>query len=363
VDLTVTPAGSYSGKVTLGTLTYPFSGGRLNEGVGIHNQNTILVPRKGLTPLTFQFDLDAVGNFLTGSIIDGANTAPVNGWRNKWSATDKALLYKGYYTQAMAVPTPPLNDFTYPHGDSYATFTVAELGTLTVSGRLADDTAFTTSGGFVGPTGQIAVYTALYGTTGGAVWGTSTITPAGAAPGYAESTTTGTLNWIKHPQTIGYTYAAGFGPLALTASGAKYATSSAGTNVIGADITFPDINITFTGANVETAPQNPSVLATLSSTNVFLLPTFASGNNPATTALRLNTVATGVLNGSFFITEDVDPSPVVKNVKRTAKVYGVVVRNIVTGAGTGRGYFTLVQSPGSTTSPVLGGLLQVTNTP
>jgi hypothetical protein len=54
---------------------------------------------------------------------------------------------------------------------------------------------------------------------------------------------------------------------------------------------------------------------------------------------------------------------VVKNVKRTAKVYGVVVRNIATGVGTGRGYFTLLQSPGSTTSQVLGGLLQVTNAP
>ena len=363
VDLSVTSAGSYSGKVILGTLTYPFSGGRLNEGVGIHNQNTILVPRKGLTPLTFQFDLDAVSNLLTGSIFEGVNTAPVSGWRNKWSTTDKALLYKGYYTQAMAVPVPPPNDFTYPHGDSYATFTVADLGTLTVSGRLADDTAFTTSGGFVGPTGQIAVYTALYGTTGGAVWGISTITPAGAAPGYAESTTAGMLNWIKHPQTTGYTYAAGFGPLALTASGAKYAISSAGTNVIGSDITLPDTSITFTGANVETELQNPNVFATLTSTNAFQIPTFASGNNPTSTALKLNTAATGVLNGSFVITEDIDPGPVVKNVKRTAKVYGVVVRNIATGAGIGVGYFTLVQSPGSTTSQVLGGLFQVTNAP
>ena len=363
VDLTVTTAGSYSGKVILGTLSYPFSGGRLNEGVGIHNQNSILVPRKGLTPLTFQFDLDAVSNLLTGTIIDGVNSANVSGWRNTWSATNKALLYKGYYTQAMAVPAPPLNDFTYPHGDSYATFTVADLGTLTVSGRLADDTAFTTSGGFVGPTGQIAVYTALYGTTGGAVWGTTTITSAGAAPGYAESTTAGTLNWIKHPQTTGYTYAAGFGPLALPATGAKYATSAAGTNVIGSEIGLPDTSLTFTGANVDTAPQNPNVLATLTSANVFQPPTFASGNNPATTALKFNTAATGILNGSFVITEDVDPGPVVKNVKRTAKVYGVVVRNLATGAGTGRGYFTLLQSPGTTTSQTLGGKLEVTNAP
>lgn len=363
VDLTVTPTGSYSGKLTLGTLAYPFTGGRLNEGVGIHNQNNILVPRKGLTPVTFQFDLDAVSLLLTGSIIDGANSAVVTGWRNKWSATDKALLYKGYYTQAMAVPAPPLNDFTYPHGDSYATFTIADLGTLTVSGRLGDDTAFTTSGGFVGPTGQVAVYTALYGTTGGAVWGTTTITSAGAAPTYPESTIAGTLNWIKHPQSTGYTYAAGFGPLTLTTTGAKYATSATGTNVIGSGTALPDTSLTFTGAHVETAPQNPNVLATLTSTNVFQIPTFASGNNPASTALKLNTTATGVLNGSFVITEDVDPGPVVKNVKRTAKVYGVVVRNIVTGIGTGQGYFTLLQSPGTTTSQVLGGKLQVTNAP
>jgi hypothetical protein len=105
------------------------------------------------------------------------------------------------------------------------------------------------------------------------------------------------------------------------------------------------------------------VLATLTSANVFQVPIFASGNNPATTALKFNTTATGILNGSFVITEDVEPGPVVKNVKRTAKVYGVVVRNIATGVGSGRGYFTLLQSPGSTTSQVLGGLLQVTNAP
>ncbi len=130
------------------------------------------------------------------------------------------------------------------------------LARVTPTGEL--DTAFTTSGGFVGPTGQLAVYTSLYSTTGGAVWGTAaSITPAGAAPAYRESTIAGSLNWIKYPQTTGHTYVAGFGPLALNVIGARYETSTTGTKVLGADTLTNDVQLSFTGARVELGLQNP----------------------------------------------------------------------------------------------------------
>jgi uncharacterized delta-60 repeat protein len=373
IDLTTTTGGAYSGKVTLGTTVTSFTGGRLNVGVtgvtDFNNSNSITIPRRGLPALTVTFDLNVTTLRLeNGQITDGAVTSPWSGWKNQWSATNKALLYKGYYTMAMTAPAPAPGDLTYPLGDGYAAFTVADAGTLTVTGRLADGTTFTTSSGFVGPTGQIAVYNSLYTTTGGSLWSDGvTITSAGAppvgtAPGYLESTVAGSLKWTKRPQTTGYTYAAGFGPLNLTVIGARYATSGAGSNVIGASVLTDDVQLTYTGANVETESVSPNLVVRLTDRNAFVVPTFASGSNPTKTAISL-AATTGILTTSFTISEDTDPGPGVTLVNRAAKGMGIVVRSLGTGMGLGYGQFTLIQSPGNATAQILSGRLRVTDVP
>jgi hypothetical protein len=233
---------------------------------------------------------------------------------------------------------------------------------LTVAGRLADGTSFTTSTGFVGPTGQVAIYNGLYAATGGSLWSDGvTITSAGIAPGYLESTVSGSLKWTKRFQTKGFTYTDGFGPLNLTVIGARYATTTAaGINVLGLDVFSDDVQLTYSGANVEAEPENPSIAVRLTDRNAFVVPTFASGTNPATTAISI-AASTGILTTSFVVTEDTDPGSGVKIVRRTAKGAGIVVRNIVTGVGVGYGHFTLLQSPGSATSQVLSGRLRATD--
>lgn len=367
IDLTTTTGGAYSGKLTLGSTILSFKGGKLNVGVSggadFNNRNSISIPRRGLPTLTVEFDLNLSSLLLeNGQITDGTTTSNFSGWKNQWSATNKALLYRGYYTMALEVPAAVPGDLSYPLGDGYAAFTVADLGTLTVAGRLADGTSFTTSTGFVGPTGQVAVYNGLYAATGGSLWSDGvTITSAGIAPGYLESTVSGSLKWTKRFQTKGFTYTDGFGPLNLTVIGARYATTTAaGINVLGLDVLSDDVQLTYSGANVEAEPENPSIAVRLTGRNAFVVPTFASGTNPATTAISL-AASTGILTTSFIVTEDTDPGSGVKIVKRTAKGAGIVVRNIVTGSGVGYGHFTLLQSPGSATSQVLSGRLRATD--
>ncbi len=367
IDLTTTTGGAYSGKLTLGSTNLSFKGGKLNVGVSggadFNNRNSISIPRRGLPTLTVEFDLNISSLLLeNGQITDGTTTSNFSGWKNQWSATNKALLYRGYYTMALEVPAAVPGDLSYPLGDGYAAFTVADLGTLTVAGRLADGTSFTTSTGFVGPTGQVAVYNGLYAATGGSLWSDGvTITSAGIAPGYLESTVSGSLKWTKRIQTKGFTYIDGFGPLNLNATGARYATTSAaGINVLGLDVLSDDVQLTYSGANVEAEPENPSIAVRLTDRNAFVVPTFASGTNPATTAISI-AASTGILTTSFVVTEDTDPGSGVKIVRRTAKGAGIVVRNIVTGGGVGYGHFTLLQSPGSATSQVLSGRLRATD--
>lgn len=372
IDLTTTTAGAYSGKVTLGTTSISFTGGKLNvgvtAGVDYNNRNSITIPRRGLPSLMVEFDLNVDSLLLeNGEITDSMVTSPFSGWKNKWSTTEKALLYKGYYTMVFEAPAAAPGDLSYPLGDGYAAFTVADLGTLTVVGKLADGTTFTTSSGFVGPTGQIAVYNSLYAATGGSLWSDgATITSAGAAPvgtapGYLESTVGGSLKWTKRPQTTGYTYKDGFGPLNLNIIGARYdKTTAANINILGVGVLTNDAQLTYSGANVETETENPSIEVKLTDLNVFSVPTFASGDNPATTAISV-VASTGILTTSFVLTEDVDPGPDVKIVRKTAKGAGVVVRNLGTGTGVGYGHFVLPQSPGSTTSQLLSGRLRVTD--
>ncbi len=362
LDLTVTSKLTYSGKLYLGSTTHSFTGGWLNANVGQNLTNTFTIPRKGQSPVTLTFDLDTVDLLLTGSLTHGSHTVTLGGWKKKWSATEKPTSFKGYYTVALTPPPPAPGDLSYPPGDSYVTFTVTDTGSPSVAGRTADGNAFTTSGGFVGPTGQLAVYNGLYGATGGVIRGELNINPAGAAPDYPNSSVTGTLAWEKRPAYSSFAYPNGFAPLTLTSTGAKYTHIIPGANVMGTNVLTKDVQVTFTGARVETGPQLPGVNAQLTDKNVFVFDTLASGLNPAATTLKL-IPSSGLFTGSFTQFEDVDPGTKVKIVRRTAKISGVIVRNPAAATGEGFGSFTLVQRPGNSVSEVLSGSVRLTDLP
>lgn len=357
VDLTVTVRGDYSGKVTLGSVVLPFKGGKLNVNVGVNDPNAITIPRKGNSPLTLTFSLNETNQQLTGTLSDGVESGAVAGWRNIWSVSAKAETYRGYYTTRLEGGAIVPGVYSRPDGDGYLTVSVNDTGLVKQVGMLPDGTPLLGSS-FVGPDGQLLVYNPLYKPTGGLLDGKLDIVPAGVAPAYLESNIQGTTDWSKAPLVAGVSFAPGFAPLTLTAAGAKY-TKSTGGNILGSNPLSPsgDVNVVFEGARIEeSVGQEPSVVGLMTATSVFKLPVIGS-SNPAGTVLKLNT-ATGVFTGSFSLTGKKITIPGYVP-KRTAKVFGVVLRNPALPQGSGHGAFRIVQFPGSSTSQVLSGRVTV----
>ena len=376
VSLTSLATGAYSGKLTLGTAVYPFLGGKLDigldfTGVAFNHTNNIVILRKGLPSLTLSFDVNPATSLLTGHLSDGGSVnAAVTGFRNTWNATTaKPDQYTGYYTFTLAPPAQPPSGPGHPPGYGYGSFTVSATGMLTVSGKQGDGTAYSTPG-FLGPNGEVLIYQGLYSATGGSVAGQVAITPGGVAPGYASSTVAGSPSWLKGSQTAvatAHTYRDGFGPISTTAAGTKYTTVTAGQNLLGVDTLTNDAAFTFTGASVETAVQDPSILVRISDKNVIIPPTVASGNNPAKLTATVS-ASTGVFSGSFTLVDDTDPSPTkVVYLTRAGSIGGIVVRDPA-GLGVGHGWFLLPQLPGSPTTSttslnVLGGTVILDKAP
>lgn len=260
-DMTVAATGALTGKVTIGAVAYAFKGNlvlEFDENDQLKAPNlTVEVLRAKSTPLTLTFTLDPANDrFASASVstdvsreIDGeiqivTLTSPINGWRNKWSAkvlpatpylnelsvSDAVFPIKpptaGYYTFALMPPAGSAD--VIPQGDSYATFTVNPDGKLSMVGKTADGQAIT-GAQFVGPAGEIVVYQMLYknykGTPGGSLVGQIYLNKVNDAK-YADNTITSVPatapTWSSPAYAAATSYAAGFGPLTLTATGGAY---------------------------------------------------------------------------------------------------------------------------------------------
>jgi uncharacterized delta-60 repeat protein len=357
LDLTVSASGVYSGRLTLGASTVRVAGGKLNAGVGINGVNVLSLPRRGAVPLVLTFQINESDQTIAGTLSDGVVTGNLNGWRNGWSRAVKAESYRGYYTNALRGPAPVIGLYDWPNGDGSCTLTITELGQARLVGRLPDGTAFTTSC-FVGQSGQVAIHAVLYRSSGGLVNGNMEVTPSGAAPGYLSSTVSGAVSWYKLPMFAGVSYAAGFEAVSLSVEGAKYALPAAG-NVLGSvpNAVVADVEVDFEGAKVEEeVDQNPNVIGRMSAASQFVLPS-AGVANPAATSLRLN-ARTGLFTGAFALTTKRINNPALAT-RRTAQVFGIVVRNAASQKGLGFGAFTLVQSPGQATAKIFSGRVRV----
>ncbi|MBL9116327.1 MAG: immunoglobulin domain-containing protein [Verrucomicrobiaceae bacterium] len=362
LDLSVTPIGSYSGKLQMGGTSFRFSKGSLTMGANSDSDlnttsnpsNVISIPRTGTTPLTLTFDLNLVNNTVSGTVTDGVTTSDLDGWRQVWSASNNPVTTANFLGRINFALSPPaeLPAQTYPHGHSYGSALVPASGSVTTSGVLADGVAFSTAG-FLGPQGQLAIFRSLYSNTGSLV-GAIQIAVGGAS--VADYGQPGPLNWMKKDQApkIGYNYNSGFSAITLAVEGSLYPVVPPGANVLGSDVTVADTRLNFEDAGLGLAATNPDVDFTLTGAN---LPVFTTNLGK----VKVNVdKKTGVFSGDFSITDDIDPGPAVVNVKRTGKYYGVVLRNAANTAGTGKGYFLLPQLPvlpGTSTAvtPILSG--------
>lgn len=340
LTLTTTITGTYTAKITRGATTFSTPVSYLAASAPQINVT--------LAGQLLSLTLDPVSNLVSGT----HGTATVDGWRSIWSTTaNPASSRAGYYSLGIDLAdNSDIGQTSIPQGSGYASFVVASAGTLTVAGKTSDGSAIS-SAGFIGPNGEIAVYTSLYGNLG-SVHGIMALSEDGTGS-FADNTVAGSLTWSK-PLTTARAYKPAFGPINLNAYGKYLAPAASGYVILG----LPDVgaaSLAFTQGGISAAAINPNIAFTYTSANVSVLPTFASGNNPGKTTLTINK-NTGLVTGSFTL---VDPAP---TGTRTVSYTGMIVRPD-SGPSKARGYFLLPQKPvGNETissSPILSGMMQI----
>lgn len=371
MDLTTTSAGTYSGKLIMGSKSYSFTGGRLGVNpdgdtntMTIGNPaNVIQVKRTGLTPLTLTFNLDLGNNTISGTVSDGVNSADIDGWRNVWSSTTNPVtagsFFLGRFNFTYQTPAEIAPDQNWPHGLGYGYAVVPASGAASVTGVLADNSAFSSSA-FLGPQGQFLVFKTLYSNKG-VVIGNHQIaaSAAGTVSDYGQPAA---VKWLRKDQapTVSYSYGAGF-DVTLTVTGSRYDQTliPVGANVIGSNVAAVDTQIDFSDGGLDVS--NPDVQFTLSAVNKATYPA-----NPNKVSISFNK-ATGVISGSFSVTDDIDPGVPVVNVTRPGTFKGIILQTPM-GAGTGHGFFNLRKLPvlpstSIKTTQILSGPFTITDMP
>jgi|GEM_PF-1250715 hypothetical protein len=333
-DLATTTKGSFSLKITRGTKTKTATGFLAASAPQI----SIL-----FDGLALQITLDSTTGLVSGSL----GGASLSGWRNTWNLlTRPASSREGYYSFSLDLADAGDDAVvSIPQGQGYANFAVAPNGTLKIIGKSADGQTFSCSG-FMGPDGQICLYSALYRGLG-SLLGQLTLSedPAGT---FIGNTIVGNPTWMK-PTTVTRTYAAGFGPIHLVAEGAYLAASSKSL-ILG----LPEegtVMLRFTDGGLAEAELDPDLDLTWTHDNKVVLP----ASNSTKVALSIN-AKTGAVTGNFTL---VEPSPALTRAK--VPCVGQIVR-LNDGSIRAVGHFLLPQIPTTgqsiRTSPILsGGLL------
>lgn len=212
VTLTVLNTGAFSGKVMVNGADIPVMGVLRNDGTALFRGTTATTPHLPLITVertllkqgarttvrtvtrqhgTLSMEVtESCG--LSGTLTDGVGLEPevlatFNGKKAPYSKTNRvepALLNlpstaptRGYYTVVLAPESddeeevgggsasPPPATST-PQGDGYAALTLSNTGGASLSGHLADGTAWAASGQLRSD-GTIAVFSSLYGKKGG----------------------------------------------------------------------------------------------------------------------------------------------------------------------------------------------------
>jgi hypothetical protein len=189
----VTSAGAFSASLALGAVHYSFAG-EFNPLSGAAPVKSF--PRRGLSPITVQLQLDFSGGPMTGSVSDGTWTAELAANPAIYSRTNLAP-QAGRYTLLFPGTN---NSSDQPAGNGFAAVTVNTLGDVSLSGSLGDGTAFTASS-VVASQGQWPFYVSLYGGKGSILGWLSFAT---------NGEVDGNIEWFKMPEPSAKLYPGGF---------------------------------------------------------------------------------------------------------------------------------------------------------
>ena len=303
-----TTSGALTCKLQLGTAAVTGRGTlhAMDDGTATAE---LSIARRNLSPLTVSLTVDLVSGALNGSIADDMDSAEVEGHRLERNA---ALV--GLYNNGLVSPEddPALS----PQGNGYLSFRVSSTGSVSLAGKLADGTAITGSSTLC-TYGRIPLFRMIYSNTG-SLSGWAMIDEEGLS-------TTGTVAWMKNPQTRATrSYADGFDNEVQLVGGRYTAPASGHTPM---DMS-PEAELDLLGGSLL---EDLSQSFTLSARNAAVVPA-----NANTIRLTL-TSSTGLYSGSFKVADPENPAKML-----TASFAGALVPGLSDGVGAG--YFLLAQS-------------------
>ncbi|MDB6120495.1 MAG: hypothetical protein JWO08_4276 [Verrucomicrobiaceae bacterium] len=311
---TVMSNGSVTGTLKMDGLSMPFSGVFDNQGVarfGPTRATTIALARntkplpKSPLELSLHVDMTGADRVMTGSAVQrlrGAVVAEsvIQAERAAYSLAHKVptgpditskpytLVFKHHSTQ------PGLVAADYPQGDGYATGTVKPDGTVTFTGKLADNTAFTTSAK-LSKDNRWPLYVPLYAAFQGCIAADMKVDTVPQNSDMQGSE----VRWFR-PYQIGVQwYPWGWAEgIAVDVMGSRYHVSIPGLNPVNA----VDGNV---GLNFS-ADEFTSVFYK----DINLSPAYVASKVPVSDTsftLALN-AATGLINGTFALDDHTKPT-------------------------------------------------------
>jgi ELWxxDGT repeat protein len=366
LDITVSGTGALSGTLTFGSERLGIKGGLEVDATGTLDPTfTVTLKRKNKPDAVLTFDIDIDNRVLTGDV----NGVPVNGWRHVYAV--EAAPYMGYHTFGLRLGDPgQVSDDDLPQGWGYATFTVAKDGKWKMAGRTADGETITGAAA-VGFGRQIIVYQALYKPFAGSLWGFLSLDPVDTDEPF-DNSLSGDVDWVRPAATNTKTraYQAGFGlpgtpeasPIPLEAVGGSYRAPGKDELILELGAAGQDnVELLFSEGGLDDADQNPDQVLGILAGNKPFNPKPAG---PTLSTLKKLTAKTGLIEGSFRLTDPDPRTGATGNVVRDAIFRGVLIRDDVEGASYGAGHFLLEALPedGQTpkkTTPVFSGAVEL----
>lgn len=363
-DLTVLDTGSYTAKIILGTETISTAGalgiGTSLSGSGSYTyQSSVTAKRKDKSTITLLFELDPDLGYINGVVTNGTENAFISGFRQFWHETLRPCGYSSIsgpmaYNMALNLKDDDVLNNNIPQGSGYLGMSVSTKGIGTISGRLADGTAITSSS-MIGPQGEALLFLMLYKNTGSVLGqiniGDSLLGPSSA---YARRVDGG-IRWIKSVQPASErNYQPGIPETTLNVIGSTY--NKPGTNIIVMGLpdtalaaapnkNAPNLNISFTKGGLASASLNPDIAVRISTANGVNYPV----TRVAGTTLGINK-DTGSFSGGFILLDSTIKRSVtyqgllIPPIPHTPATYssGVLTANEIPGSsGFGTGYFLL----------------------
>jgi len=338
VSLATTGTGLVTGRLFHANTSYPLSGRWLSNTTA-DPVYTATLTRKNDTSLVLSLTLNRSSRQVTGTLVDGANSALVEGEAlADWTtvpAADLNAFAAAYYHVTLLPSVGDVGNPAKPQGSGYLRLKGATSGVLSGTGKLPDGTTITVSVQARDP--RIILYLPLYAGKG-SLWGrmaTAAInTTVVGTPAF-----TGSVDWRKFAaiNAADRTYPSPFG-VTLQTTGHAYKAPAATLNVLGGPDAPDNADLEFSEAAISSVAQAAD-LDQLFRLNAASIAVFNAAVNPTGVKLAIDKT-TGLFSGSFLLTDGL--------IKRPVNYFGIIADE------EGHGYFLLPGIP-TATAPILSG--------